>query len=106
VLYLSDILGPTKNPKSVGGSTQKENPRGIRRLSAGKFSESVSAGCPDFDSASCANDDEKQNANLMAIIGVLPWKMALDAAGEPLPNHSRMPDYIDGIIMGGGAVIQ
>ena len=42
----------------------------------------------------------------MAIIGVLPWKMALDTAGEPLPNHSRMPDYIDGIITCGGAVIQ
>jgi len=65
VLYLSDILGPTKNPKSVGGSTQKENPRGIRRLSAGKFSESGSAGCPYFDSASCANDDEKQNEDLI-----------------------------------------
>jgi hypothetical protein len=49
VLYLSDILGPTKNPKSVAGSTQKS-----RRLSTGKFYESISAGSPYFDHARCA----------------------------------------------------
>ena len=64
-MYLSDVFGPTENAMSVGGSTQQKNLAAFDDYVAGKYSESGSAGCAYFDSASHANDDKKQNEDLV-----------------------------------------
>ena len=66
VRYLSDVFGPTENTMSVGGSTQQKILAAFDDYVAGKYSESGSAGCAYFDSASHANDDKKQNEGLIA----------------------------------------
>ena len=66
VMYLSDVFGPTENAMSVGGSTQQKILTAFEDFVAGKYSESGSAGCAYFDSASHANDDKKQNEDLIA----------------------------------------
>jgi hypothetical protein len=66
VMYLSDVFGPTENAMSVGGSTQQKILTAFDDYMAGKYSESGSAGCLYFDSASHADDDKKQNEDLIA----------------------------------------
>jgi hypothetical protein len=63
--YLSDVFGPTENGMSVGGSTQQNILDAFADYVAGKYSENGSAGCLYFDSASHANDDKKQNEDLV-----------------------------------------
>jgi hypothetical protein len=63
--YLSDVFGPTENTMSVGGSTQQDVLAAFEDFVAGKYSESGSAGCLFFDSAISANDDKKQNEDLV-----------------------------------------
>jgi hypothetical protein len=64
-MYLSDVFGPTENAMSVGGSTQQKILAAFDDYVAGKYSESGSAGCAYFDSASHASDDKKQNEDLI-----------------------------------------
>jgi hypothetical protein len=64
-MYLSDVFGPTENIMSVGGSTQQKILNAFVDYVTGKYSESGSAGCLYFDSASHANDDKKQNEDLI-----------------------------------------
>ena len=64
-MYLSDVFGPTENAMSVDGSTQQKILTAFEDFVAGKYSESGSAGCLYFDSASHANDDKKQNEDLV-----------------------------------------
>jgi hypothetical protein len=66
VMYLSDVFGPTENAMSVGGSTQQKILTAFEDFVAGKYSQSGSAGCAYFDSASLANDDKEQNEDLIA----------------------------------------
>ena len=63
--YLSEVFGPTENAMSVGGSTQQNIVAAFDDSVAGKYSESGSAGCLYFDSAISANDDKKQNEDLV-----------------------------------------
>jgi hypothetical protein len=64
-LYLSDVFGPTENTMSVDGSTQQKILDAFVDYVTGKYSETGSAGCLYFDSASHANDDKKQNEGLV-----------------------------------------
>ena len=64
-MYLSDVFGPTENTMSVGGSTQQKILDAFVDYVIGKYSETGSAGCLYFDSASHANDDKKQNEDLV-----------------------------------------
>ena len=64
-MYLSDVFGPTENAMSLGGSTEQSIVAAFEDFVAGKYSESGSAGCLYFDSASLANDDKKQNEDLV-----------------------------------------
>ena len=64
-MYLSDVFGPTENAMSLGGSTQQKILDAFVDYVTGKYSESGSAGCLYFDSASHANDDKKQNEDLV-----------------------------------------
>jgi len=66
VMYLSDVFCPTENAMSVGGSTQQKILTAFEDFVAGKYSQSGSAGCAYFDSASLANDDKEQNEDLIA----------------------------------------
>jgi hypothetical protein len=66
VRYLSDVFGPTENTMSVDGSTEQKILTAFEDFVAGKYSESGSAGCAYLDSASLANDDKKQNEDLIA----------------------------------------
>jgi hypothetical protein len=65
VRYHSDVFAPTENAMSVGGSTQQDIVAAFEDSVAGKYSESGSAGCSYFDSAISANDDKKQNDDLV-----------------------------------------
>jgi hypothetical protein len=65
-MYLSDVFGPTENTMSVGGSTQQNIVAAFEDFVSGKYSASGSAGCLYFDSAIRANDDKKQNEDLIA----------------------------------------
>ena len=64
-MYLSDVFGPTEYTMSVGASTQQKTLDAFVDYVTGKYSETGSAGCLYFDSASLANDDKKQNEVLV-----------------------------------------
>ena len=64
-MYLSDVFGPTENAISVGGSTQQNIVAAFEDFVSGKYSESGSVGCLYFNSAISANDDKKQNEDLI-----------------------------------------
>src|ERR1700730_1133994 len=65
-MYLSDVFGPTENAMSLDGSTEQKILNAFVDYVTGKYSETGSAGCLYFDSASHANDDKKQDEDLIA----------------------------------------
>ena len=82
-MYLNGVFGPTENTMSVGGSTQQKILNAFVDYVTGKYSETGSAGCLYFDSASHANDDKKQNEDLIAKNGGRFIEMGWRYQGPP-----------------------